>query len=80
MYNFLVKIFTARLLFPSHYLSNVLGDPAFDGVELPGFKSRVNIFSLVQLLALFLFSTIFPFSSLFLWVGIVGLVFSNDSV
>ena len=67
-------------IFWSKYLPPDFPHPAFDGVELPGFKSRVNIFSLVQLLALFLSSTIFPFSSLFLWVGIVGLVFSDDSV
>ena len=39
---------TAELLLPSQYLREVsawndLGVPKFDGVELPGFKSRVNV-------------------------------------
>ena len=54
-------------------LWNNLSDPVFDGVGLAGFKSRANAFLLAQLLAHFLSPTVFPFSSFFLWVGVVGL-------
>ena len=52
---------------------NDLAEPLFDGVGLAGFQSRDNAFSLVQLLALFLSPTLFPFSSFIICVGIVGL-------
>ena len=58
-------------------LWNNLGDPVFDGVGLAGFKSRAHSLLLVLLLDPFLSSTVFPFSSFILWVGIVGL-WSSD--
>ena len=54
-------------------LWNDLSDPAFDAVGLAGFKSRENAFSLAWLLAHFLSPAVFPFSSVILWVGVVGL-------
>ena len=48
-------------------LWNDLNVAVFDGVGLPSFKSKVNVFSLAQT-ALFLSSTIFYFSS---FIGLV---------
>ena len=53
-------------------LWNDLNDPVFDGVRLAGFKSRANEV-IFYLLAHFLSPPIFPFSSIILWVSIVGL-------
>ena len=49
------------------------GSMVFDSVGLAGFKSKVNAFLLAELLAHFLSPTVFPFSSLILWVGVVWL-------
>ena len=54
-------------------LWNDLSDHVFDGVELAGFKSRANAFLLAKQLVHFLSPAVFPFSSLILWVGVVGL-------
>ena len=54
-------------------LWNDLSDPVFGGVGLAGFKSRANAFLLALLLAHFLSPAVFPFSSFFIWVGVVGL-------
>ena len=55
-------------------LWNDLSDPVFEGVRLAGFKSRANVFFYwPKLLASFFLSTFFPFSSFFLYGGIVGL-------
>ena len=54
-------------------LWNDLSDPVFNGVGQAGFKSRANAFLLALLLAHFLSPAVFPFSSLILWVGVVGL-------
>ena len=49
------------------------GDAVLDSVGLEGLKSRANALLLARQLAPFSFSTVFPFSCLFIWVGIVGL-------
>ena len=54
-------------------LWNGLDDPVFDGVGLSGFKSRPMPFYWPNCSFPFVSSTVFPFSSFFLWVGIVGL-------
>ena len=54
-------------------LWNDFADPVFVGVGLAGFMSRANAFHLPKLLASFLSSSIFIFSSFFLCVGILGL-------
>ena len=50
-----------------------LVDPAFDGVGLTGFRAGPMLFNLPKLLYLFFILLFFPFSSFYLWVGIVGL-------
>ena len=64
----------------SVFLWNDLTEPVFDGVGLPGFKSRANAFLLALLFTPILSLTDFPFSSSILWVGIVGLMSSDHSV
>ena len=59
-------------------LWNDLHDPVFDGVELEGFKSRVNAFYLPSCSLPFVPSTAFPFSYFVLWIGIVGLGSSDE--
>ena len=55
-------------------LWNDLADPVFSGVGLAGFKSRANVFLLAEdALSLQKSSTIFPYSSSYLSVGIVWL-------
>ena len=49
-----------------------LTDPIFDGVGLEGVKRRTNAFYWPKLLAPYLSYTVFPFSSFFREVGIVG--------
>ena len=51
-----------------------LADHVFDGVGLTSLKSEANVFNWPKLLAPFLSSTVFTFSSFFLLVGIVELV------
>ena len=64
----------AGLSFLSLYLGEtILLTHVFDGVGLAGFKSRANVFLLPKLLVPFLSSTVFPFSSFFVWIGVVGL-------
>ena len=58
-------------------LLNDLGDPIFDVVGLAGAQSWANAYLLANLLAPFLSSTVFCFSSFILWVGIVGLESSD---
>ena len=63
-----------RTFIPSSVsLWNDLRDPVFDDVGLASFKSRANTFLFAKLLAYFLSSAVFPFSSFILWVGVVGL-------
>ena len=54
-------------------LWNDLVDPVFDGVGLAGYKSRSDTSQLTKCSLPFLSHYVFPFSSFFLWVGIVGL-------
>ena len=55
-------------------LWNDLHDPVFDGVGgLAGFNSRAMPFYWPSCSLPFVSSTVFPFSSFFLWVDIVGL-------
>ena len=54
-------------------LWNDLADLIFDGVGLAGFKSRAMLVYWPKLPARLLSSTVFHFSSFFVYVGIVGL-------
>ena len=54
-------------------LPNDFADLVFDGVGLAGFNSRANTMYFHTQLAPFLTTTVFPFSSFFLYVGIVWL-------
>ena len=54
-------------------LFNDLAEPVFDGVRLAGFKSMANDFFIGLATPSLFVPTVFPFSSLILWVGIVRL-------
>ena len=72
-----ISQYRRTLIHLSVSLWNDVGHPVFDGVGLAGFKSRAYRFWLAQLLAPFLSPTVFPFTSFILWIGIVGLEFSD---
>ena len=57
----------------SVFLWNDFGDHEFDGVGLVVVKSSANAFCLPKLVAHFESQTVFPFSSFFVWVSIMGL-------
>ena len=71
------RCITAGLFVCCQYLWIDPGDPVFDSVGLVGFKSSTKASLLASLLALFLSPTAFPFFSFILWMGIVGLGYSD---